>query len=89
MIRRRVVVHGDVQGVGFRWNARAEAERLGVTGWVRNRPDSAVEAEVEGTVDAVQRMLDWLSHGPRHARVDRIEVSEMPAEGSGSFEVRG
>ncbi|RZU65995.1 acylphosphatase [Microterricola gilva] len=80
----RVVVHGIVQGVGFRYSARAEAERLGITGWIRNRSDGAVEAEIGGDAEDVQRMLDWLGRGPRGAAVasldvsDPIELGELP-----------
>ncbi len=62
-IRKRAIVSGIVQGVGFRYSAVAEAERLGVAGWVRNRADGSVEAEVEGEPEAVGRMLDWLRRG--------------------------
>jgi acylphosphatase len=77
MIRKRVVVHGRVQGVGFRWSAQAEAERLGVAGYARNLPDGTVQAELEGPEDSVQRMLDWLHHGPRHARVESLDVTDL------------
>jgi acylphosphatase len=77
----RVVVHGMVQGVGFRYSARAEAERLGITGWIRNRADGAVEAEIGGDAEPVQRMLDWLGHGPRGAAVASMEVSELGEHG--------
>jgi len=59
VVRRRVVVHGRVQGVGFRWSTAAEAERVGVAGHVRNLPDGTVEAELEGAPDAVARMLGF------------------------------
>ena len=79
MIRKRVIVHGRVQGVGFRWSAQAEAERLGVAGYARNLPDGTVQAELEGPEDSVQRMLDWLHHGPRHARVESLDVTDLEA----------
>jgi acylphosphatase len=77
MIRKRVIVRGRVQGVGFRWSAQAQAERLGVAGYARNLPDGTVQAELEGTEDAVRRMLDWLHHGPPYAEVDGIEVTDL------------
>lgn len=77
MIRKRVIVRGRVQGVGFRWTARAQADSLGVSGYVRNQPDGTVQAEVEGPEEAVQRMLDWLRHGPPYAEVDSIEVTDL------------
>jgi acylphosphatase len=86
-VRRRVRVSGVVQGVGFRWSTRAEAERLGVAGLVRNLPDGTVEAEVEGTPDAVQRMLEWLAHGPPAATVTSCQVSEVASTGATGFRI--
>ena len=87
MIRRRVVVHGQVQGVGFRWACHREAERLGVRGWVRNRPDGTVEAVAEGEPDAVEWLLAWARSGPRHAVVDRVEATDEPPEGLDGFRI--
>ena len=70
-------MHGGVQGVGFRYSARMQAERLGVAGWVRNRADGTVEAEVEGDAASVQAMLDWLAEGPPGALVQGTEVTEV------------
>ncbi|MXS74291.1 acylphosphatase [Microbacterium sp. CSI-V] len=84
-----ITVRGHVQGVGFRWALRAEAERVGATGWVRNRRDGAVEAYVAGTATAVESLVAWAQHGPPLARVERVEVTEVSdaADGSG-FEIR-
>lgn len=79
---------GDVQGVGFRWGAREAAQRLGVTGWARNRRDGTVEAEVEGEQEQVERMLDWLRTGPPGASVDRVTVSEAEPAGDDAFRIR-
>ncbi|WP_294178556.1 acylphosphatase [uncultured Schumannella sp.] len=81
-------VHGVVQGVGFRWATRAEAERLGLTGWVRNLPDGSVECELEGEPDTVARMLDWLRVGPFGARVDRVDEHAVAPTGATGFEIR-
>ena len=89
MLRRRVVVHGGVQGVGFRYSARREADRLGVAGWIRNRSDGAVEAEVEGEASAVQAMLDWLAAGPPGARVEGTEMAEVDPIGDHGFRITG
>ncbi|GMW01150.1 MAG: hypothetical protein AMXMBFR84_22870 [Candidatus Hydrogenedentota bacterium] len=75
--RVHVIVRGRVQGVGFRLSAYQEAVRLGLTGWVRNRADGCVEAEIEGDSGAVENMLAWCSHGPPHADVESIEVDPM------------
>lgn len=81
------MIRGSVQGVGFRMAAAAEAERLGVSGSVRNRFDGAVEAEVEGEADAVGRMADWLARGPRSARVDTIEAAAAEPRGERGFRI--
>ena len=88
MIRRRVVVHGHVQGVFFRDTCRREARRLGVTGFVRNDDDGTVEAVFEGDPDAVATMVDWVHAGPGRARVSRVEVIEEEPEGLADFAVR-
>ena len=79
-ITRRVIVHGTVQGVGFREYTRREAVKLGVTGWVRNRRDGTVEAVFNGPASAVEAMVAWAGHGPSSAQVTSIEVED--AEGS-------
>jgi len=83
----RLVVHGRVQGVGFRYATADEAARLGLAGWVRNRRDGTVEAVVSGPEGAVQAMIAWAQRGPPAARVTAVEVSE--AEGNfATFELR-
>ncbi|HVH04718.1 MAG TPA: acylphosphatase [Myxococcota bacterium] len=88
MIRRRVVVHGRVQGVWFRGSTEAEARAAGVGGWVRNRADGTVEAVFEGAPEAVERLLAFCRRGPRGARVDRLDVAEEAPEGLVGFAVR-
>ena len=88
MVRRRVVVHGRVQGVFFRDTARQRAEAHGVAGSVRNRPDGAVEAVLEGSPEAVERVVRFLETGPPRARVERVEVVDEPPEGLTGFRVR-
>lgn len=88
MVSKRVVVSGRVQGVFFRDSCRAEAERHGVAGWVRNRGDGSVEAHFEGEPGAVQAMVDWVRQGPRHARVDHVDAYEASPEGASGFVVR-
>jgi acylphosphatase len=83
----RLRIHGRVQRVGFRESMRIEAERLQVTGWVRNAPDGTVEAVVQGPDDAVKAMIEWAHAGPPLARVERVEISD--ADGKfGRFEKR-
>jgi acylphosphatase len=87
VIRRRVVVHGHVQGVFFRDTVRRKAKQRGVNGWVANRPDGAVEAVFEGEPDVVEGLVQFCREGPRGAEVDSVEVSEEEPEGLSDFTV--
>jgi acylphosphatase len=87
-IRRRVVVHGRVQGVTFRGATRQRARALGLAGWVRNRADGTVEAVFEGPPEAVEAALDFCREGPRWARVEGVDVLEEAPEGLADFDVR-
>jgi acylphosphatase len=79
--RAHVVIHGRVQGVFFRMNTRQAAERFGVTGWVRNRPDGTVEAVFEGESAAVDAVLKWCETGDSPAQVSHVDVSWEGATG--------
>jgi len=81
-VRAQVIIQGIVQGVFFRANTRQEAQARGVTGWVKNRPDGAVEALFEGPEDQVQAMVAWCHQGPAYSRVDQVSVSWEEYEGS-------
>jgi acylphosphatase len=72
--RVQVIVRGRVTGVFFRAAAQREAKRLGITGWVKNRPDGSVEIVAEAEEDAIKEMISWSHHGPSAARVDDVEV---------------
>ena len=72
--RIHLVVRGRVQGVFFRASAQREARQLGLTGWVKNRKDGAVELLAEGEEDQVKDFLAWAQHGPSTARVDKVET---------------
>jgi acylphosphatase len=87
--RRRVVVHGFVQGVGFRFAVQRAAGTRGVAGWVRNRPDGAVEAVFEGERNDVEVLVDFCRRGPRGAAVDRFDVAVESPEGLTDFRVAG
>ena len=73
-------IHGRVQGVFFRDSMRYEAQRLGISGWVRNRSDGTVEAAVHGDPAAVDAIVGWAHHGPQHANVERVDIE--PDDGS-------
>ena len=87
--RARVVVHGMVQGVGFRYSCHREAARNGLTGWVRNNWDGTVEALFEGEKEDVENMIDWCRQGPVSADVRSVEVSwEEPTGEFDSFGIK-
>ena len=89
MVRRRVIAHGHVQGVFFRDSVRERAESRGLSGWVRNRDDGAVEAVFEGTEDDVDALIRFCHEGPRSADVERVQVvDEDPMGDESAFEVR-
>ncbi|VXC14138.1 acylphosphatase [Aeromicrobium sp. 9AM] len=88
MIRRRVVVSGNVQGVFFRASCQQEASRHGIAGWVSNRPDGAVEAAFEGDDSAVEALVAWCRQGPARAEVSDVDVREEEPEGLSGFDVR-
>jgi acylphosphatase len=87
-IRRRLVVHGKVQGVFFRDSAREAAENEGVAGWASNRADGSVEVVLEGPAGAVESVLGYCRTGPVNARVDSAEVIEEDPEGLSGFRTR-
>jgi acylphosphatase len=86
-VTKHLSISGRVQGVGFRYSMVEEAERLGATGWVRNRRDGTVEAVVDGAEDAVAALIAWARRGPPAAQVSEVRVSET-AGGFERFEAR-
>jgi acylphosphatase len=87
-VRRRVVVHGLVQGVFFRDTVHRHAQSRGVAGWVRNNPDGTVEAVFEGEPDSVERLVAFVHEGPSGAIVERVDVVDEQEEGLSGFSVR-
>jgi acylphosphatase len=87
-VRRRVVVHGNVQGVFFRDSARRDAETRGVAGWITNRSDGAVEAVFEGAPDDVAALVEFCHRGPRGADVESVDETSEEPEGLSGFQVR-
>jgi acylphosphatase len=88
MTRRRVVIQGRVQGVFFRGSTVEQARQVGVSGWVRNRPDGTVEAVFEGNAAQVAEMVRYCHEGPPWARVERVEEFEEAPEDLEGFGVR-
>jgi len=85
----RATVRGEVQGVGFRYWARRQARAMGLTGYVRNRWDGSVEVVAEGPRASLERLLNLLGRGPRHAWVQRVDAEWGLYTGKfRSFEVR-
>ncbi len=88
-VRVKVIVKGQVQGVGFRYFTQRTAESLNLAGWVRNRSDGAVEAELEGSETAVEAALEALRQGPDGGRVDEMAVERQDYRGDfKGFEIR-
>ena len=86
--RRRVVAHGNVQGVFFRESTRREAERRGVAGWAENRADGTVWVVFEGVAADVDALVEFVRSGPGHSTVDAVDVSVEAAEGLSGFSTR-
>lgn len=84
---KHLLIHGVVQGVGFRYSMQIEAQRSGITGWVRNRRDGTVEAVVDGPSDAVGAIIDWARRGPPAARVTDVLIADTAGDFA-DFELR-
>jgi len=88
MERVRIIIHGRVQGVFFRSTAIKEANRLGLSGYVRNRADGTVEAVAEGQREELEQFVAWCRHGPTLAHVERVDISWEEAHGApGGFSI--
>ncbi len=79
IVRRRIVCHGWVQGVGFRWRARCAAAHVGATGWVRNEPDGSVTLELPGAEAQIDAVLQAIERGA-YIRIERMEVRTLPVD---------
>lgn len=87
LIRKRFVVSGHVQGVGFRYFTQRLAERIGIAGTVRNDPNGNVIAEAEGLVESVEEFQAELRKGPSSSRVTGLEADKIPLRGESNFRV--
>jgi acylphosphatase len=83
-----IIVSGRVQGVFYRASTHQKASELGLKGFVRNEPNGDVYIEAEGDEQVVQNLISWCKQGPPRARVDHVDVKEIPVKGYDAFEVR-
>ncbi len=83
-----LVVRGGVQGVWFRASTQETAQRLGLAGWVRNRPDGTVEIHAEGPEAPLKELIQWCHQGPPLARVEAVDLEWVEPEGLTQFEIR-
>jgi acylphosphatase len=79
---RNILIYGKVQGVFYRASAQEEAQRLKLSGWVRNLPDGNVEAMAQGTEEQLHQFTEWCRKGPNGAEVTQVVVKEIQ-EGDG------
>ena len=86
-VRKHIIFHGTVQGVGFRYTAYYAAQSVGVTGWVRNLYDGTVEAEAEGTQADIDMMIAAIKRG-RFIEIDSMDISDIPLKGDAVFNIR-
>jgi len=87
--RLHIICHGRVQNVFYRENARKQAIKLGLAGWVKNLPDRTVEIIAEGEESYLKKFLAWCNKGPMFARVDDVDAKwEAPTEEFKTFSIR-
>ena len=82
-VTRHLRIFGRVQGVWYRESMRQEAERLAITGWVRNRLDGSVEALVQGDAESIESIVKWCRRGPQQAQVTHIDMDDVPPQTGG------
>ena len=87
MVTKEIIVRGKVQGVFFRASAKEAADKLGLTGRVKNLPDGAVWLVVSGPEEQVNKMTAWCKDGPRRARVDELIIHEIATPGYSDFQI--
>ena len=82
-----IKIIGQVQGVGFRYNAKGEADRLGICGFAKNEPGGEVLIEAEGEEGAIDQFISWCKSGPDSAQVERVETKIIPPPSCDGFDV--
>lgn len=86
-VRKRIVFHGRVQGVGFRYTAKYLAQSMGLTGWVKNEYDGTVLMEVQGREPLIFKLMEGLNNR-MYIQIDWIDSKDIPAEEERGFRVR-
>ncbi len=82
---QKAIVRGRVQGVGFRFSARLQAEELGISGWAKNLHDGSVEVMMCGEASAVKLLTNWMETGPTSAEVESVMVEDIPCQQLSGF----
>jgi acylphosphatase len=83
----RIKISGQVQGVGFRWNAAHQARKFGIMGFAKNAPDGSVYIEAEGMESELRKFLEWCKTGPRSAFVDSVNFDSWPPANYADFRI--
>lgn len=83
-----LLIHGRVQGVGFRASLCSTAQALGLVGWVKNNEDGTVRAFVQGSPDALDSIVEWCWIGPPSSEVMEVHVEPMKAGAFQAFEIK-
>ena len=86
-VHKNITIHGEVQGVGFRYAARSQARYTGIKGFVKNQYDGTVYIEAEGDTENINEFLSWCAKGPSYAHVEHIDVSQGPVKNFRQFEI--
>ncbi len=84
----KINIYGKVQGVGFRYSALQKANELGLNGFVKNRTDGSVYIEADGEPEVLDKFISWCKMGPSRARIDDIEVADIPFNNYKCFGVK-
>lgn len=90
-MNKRVVlkIHGDVQGINFRYYTQEQAQKLGLAGWARNDPEGTVSIVAEGEEENLKKFVDWSRRGPSLARIDKVDISWQDYKGEfDRFDIR-
>ena len=83
----KLIIHGKVHGVGFRFSCMEAAYRIGVTGFVKNKKDGTVYVEAEGPEENIEQFIKWCHKGPTWARINKVEIEAGELKGYQTFEI--